>query len=65
MVCVRNVFQKYGLGARHLSENNMVRVRNVFLKYEHGGGGRNIFPMYRAGAKVFSKYQLGAKRLTK
>ena len=46
MVMVRNVFQKYGLGAKRLSEIwlgcetsfwNMVRVRNVFLKYEHGG----------------------------
>ena len=61
MVWGRNVFQKYGLGAKRLSEYD--RMRNVFLKYEHGG--ETSFLRIGRGRNVFPKYELGAKRLTK
>ena len=72
MSCGRNVFLKYGLGAKRLSEIwfgcqtsfwNMVRVRNVFLNYEDGG--ETSFLFMGRGRNVFPKYELGAKRLTK
>ena len=51
MVRVRNVFVKYGLGAKRLPE--------LWRR------GRNVFPIYGEGRNVFPKYELGAKRLTK
>ena len=72
MLWVRNVFLKYGLGAKRLSEIwfgcetsfwNMVWVRNVFRNYENGGETSFLFE--RRGRNVFPKYELGAKRLTK
>ena len=72
MICGRNVFLKYGLGAKRLSEIwfgcetsfwNMVWVRNVFLSYEDGG--ETSFLFMGRGRNVFPKYELGAKRPTK
>ena len=42
---------------------NMVRVRNVFLKYEHGG--ETSFLCIGRGRNDFRKYELVAKRPTK
>ena len=72
MICGRNVFLKYGLGAKRLSEIwfgcetsfcNMVWVRNVLLNY--GDGGETSFLFMRRGRNGFPNYELGAKRLTK
>ena len=71
-VWVRNVFLKYVLGAKRLSEIwfgcetsfwNIVWVRNVFLNYEDGG--ETSFLFMGRGRNVFPKYELGAKRPTK
>ena len=71
MICGRNVFLKYGLGAKRLSEIwfgcetsiwNMVWVRNVFLKY--GLGATRLPELWRRGRNVFPIYGEGAKRLS-
>ena len=41
----------------------MVRVRNVFLNYEDRG--EMLSYLWGVGRNVFSKYELGAKRLAK
>ena len=58
MIWVRNVFLKYGLGAKRLSE-----IWFGCLNYE--AGGETFFLFMRRGRNVFPKYEVGAKRLTK
>ena len=62
MVWVQNVFLKYGLGEKRLSEIWFGCETYVFLNYEDGG--ETSFLFMERGRNVFPKYELGAKRLT-
>ena len=74
---VRNVFLKYGLGAKRLSEI-WFGCETVFLKYGlcakrlskiwfgcETSWGETSFLFMGRGRNVFPRYELGAKRLTK
>ena len=72
MVWVRNVFLKYGLGAKRLSEIWFGCELNVFLKYGLGAkrlseiwfGAKRLPELWRRGRNVFLIYGEGAKRLS-
>ena len=70
MICGRNIFLKYGLGAKRLSEiwfgcetsfSNMVWVRNVFLKY--GLGAKRLSEIWFGAKRLHELWETGAKRL--
>ena len=70
MIFWRNVFLKYGLGAKRPSEIwfgcetsfwNMVWVRNVFLKY--GLGAKRLPELWRRGRNVFPIYGEGGRNV--